>query len=160
MDASSNRKRNKSYPQAATMERGRLPTASDVSCFIDSRTELARPGFVRAAAVDRRDFRAHGAKIDGQLSAMMDGMIVDEEEVEHRGEVERAEEINRGAELFRSHGLDASHGAPEISVVPLHEFSDGFRFFLKTRFHAEFVIGNFVGHLDVARREMPGEFPG
>ena len=44
---------------------------------------LAWPGFVGAAAVDRRNLRTHRAQIHGELAAMVNAVVVDEAEVEH-----------------------------------------------------------------------------
>ena len=135
----------------------RRPSGDGLCAFLARRLPL--PGFVGTAAVDGWNLGTHGAEVDGELSAMMDGVVVDESEVEDGGEVEGAEEVDRGAELIGVHGVDAGDGALHVGVIPVHQICDGFGFFLEPRLHVEFLVGDFVGHLDVAGGEMPGEVP-
>ena len=48
----------------------------------------------------------------------------------------------------------------EVGVVPGDEVGGGLGFVLEAGLHFEFVVGDFVGHLDVANGEVPGEFAG
>src|SRR6202050_3029570 len=56
--------------------------------------------FVEAAAVNVGDFGAHRAEIGGELSAMMDAMIVDECEIGRRGQFEHSECRDNFRKLF------------------------------------------------------------
>lgn len=56
--------------------------------------------FVEAAAVNVGDFGAHRAEIGGELSAMMDAVIIEECEIGRRGQFEEAKCGNNFSELL------------------------------------------------------------
>ena len=61
---------------------------------------------------------------------MVDGMVVDEAEIEDRRHLEHASEINGRCQLLGSHGANAIGGPQEICFVPIDNVGDvpGFLF--------------------------------
>lgn len=64
------------------------------------------------------------------MPAMVDGMVVDEAEIEDRRHLEHASEINGRCQLLGNHGANAIGGAQEICSVLIDEVGDvpGFLF--------------------------------
>src|SRR5271169_5175311 len=75
---------------------------------IQWRIALTHIRLIGAAALNGRNLGAHGAQIGGELAAVVDAVIVDEAEVEHRRHVERTQEINGRAKPLGRHFTDTA----------------------------------------------------
>ena len=90
---------------------------------------------------------------------MVDGMVVDEAEIEDRRHLEHASEINGRCQLLGNHGANAIGGAQEICSVLIDEVGDVPGFLFEAGGHSKFAIGDFIEHLHVAGGEAPGKLP-
>ena len=76
------------------------------------------PRVVVASAVNGGALGAHGAEIGGELSAVMDAMVVEESKVEGSRQAEDTVEVERLDELFRIELTHTLGGARHVFVIP------------------------------------------
>src|SRR5579862_8449655 len=81
-------------------------------------------GLVEAAAVNVGDFGTHRAEVGGQLSAMMDAVIVDECEISRRGQFENSECRDNFGKLFGRKCFYFLQRSRELSFIEGHDFGD------------------------------------
>src|SRR4051794_31661305 len=112
---------------------------------------------VVTSAIDRRHLRSHRTQIRRQFSPMMNAVIVQESEIEHRRKIEHVKESNRRQELLRRHPLHALEAALHVLVIPRRNFRRCLRLVLG-HFHLEFQICDSVQELNVRVRDVPCQF--